>query len=140
MGKAYRLSQERLLCNPSTSHAARFIVCGVLWILSGSWLGKGEWAAQDSARWAATSELNSTSPKSPARVNSKPGAWVDAESLSPAEEFTGGWLSALARKDAWEGSRITGGDARCTAESECFGSVLPRVLTSVPEMNTLLDF
>lgn len=50
-------------------------------------------------------------------VTSQPGAWVDAESLSPAKELPDGWLSALARKDAWERSGITGWDARCPAES-----------------------
>lgn len=60
--------------------------------------------------------------------------------LQPRSSPTAGWRSAFARKDAWERSRITGWDARCTAESERFGSVLHKVLTSVPEMNTVLGF
>lgn len=82
MGRAYRLSPERLPCNPGTSHAACFIVCRVLWSLSGSQTGKRASGRFLILLCAATRELNSLiSPESPVWVKFERGARGDAKPL-----------------------------------------------------------
>lgn len=85
MGRAYRLSPERVPCNPGDSHAARFIVCGVPWILSGSRTAERAGGRVMILCRAATREPTALiSPGSPVSVKFTRGARVDAEPLSPA--------------------------------------------------------
>lgn len=65
-----------------------------------------------------------------------PDLFLQGEELAPG--IPEAWRSAFAGKDALERIRIAVGDNRDTAKSRGALAVLLKVLTSVPEMTTLL--